>query len=294
MRIHEILTEAELDEINRRGFLKGLGAGAAGTVVGPATAKGGLIYGAPIPIHTDSDPPLKRTIKVIWNYKGDYKSLTDSDKKIITQSVYLLYLARISGENQLYKEAYKTVTEINDAFTDVDVGKVMNSVKEFLENLRVKNPNQFNSIQNAYFSKQNEILTAGNNLATQGPGAQSVIDPFASSTASKPNTTTTPPPSNKTQNISYNEKLMRAVKPHITLLDVDMPEVKKDYTNPAEVEVRTNGTGNIVYSYLGKSSGSKKWDDAVINAINKTKVLPLDEQGKSPRAMTFRFNPFDT
>lgn len=293
MRIHEILTEAELDEINRRGFLKGLGAGAAGTVVGPAKAQGGLIYGAPIPIHTDSDPPLKRTIKVIWNYKGDYKSLTDSDKKIITQSVYLLYLARISGENQLYKVAYKTVTEINDAFTDVDVGKVMNSVKEFLENLRVKNPNQFSSIQNAYFSKQNEILTAGNNLATQGPGAQSVVDPFASSTASKPTTASTPTSSNATRNISYNEKLMWAVKPHIILPDIDMPEVKKDYTNPAEVEVRTDGTGNIVYSYLGKSSGSKKWDDAVIKAINKTKVLPLDDQGKSPRAMAFRFNPFD-
>jgi colicin import membrane protein len=41
------------------------------------------------------------------------------------------------------------------------------------------------------------------------------------------------------------------------------------------------------------SSGSQAWDDAVLRAIDRTEVLPLDEKGKIPSVMDIGFRPKD-
>ena len=128
MRIHEILTEAELDEINRRGFLKGLGAAATGAASAPASAGGGLIYGAPIPIHTESDPPLKRTIKLIWNYKGRYESLTDSDKKQI-EALIRKEIKDFMGSNTIKQYEDKLIDLISK---ELKRGKLENDTKDIV------------------------------------------------------------------------------------------------------------------------------------------------------------------
>jgi len=65
--------------------------------------------------------------------------------------------------------------------------------------------------------------------------------------------------------------------------------------NPvAEIEVRTAPDGSIVGTpRVTKSSGVKSWDDAVVNAILKTEVLPRDLDGRIPAVISMRFKPKD-
>jgi colicin import membrane protein len=64
--------------------------------------------------------------------------------------------------------------------------------------------------------------------------------------------------------------------------------------NPAaEVEVRTSPDGTIISRKLVKSSGVKSWDDAVLNAIDKTEKLPPDTDGRVIPSLTLGFRPKD-
>lgn len=86
---------------------------------------------------------------------------------------------------------------------------------------------------------------------------------------------------------SYQGRLIARVKPNIVFLgDIS--------GNPsAEVDVRTAPDGTIISRKLTKSSGNKAWDDAVLNAIDKTEVLPRDTDGRVPPLIPFNFRPKD-
>ena len=86
---------------------------------------------------------------------------------------------------------------------------------------------------------------------------------------------------------NYAGRIVARVKPNIVFTE-DISG------NPrAEVEVRTSPDGTIVGSKLVKSSGSKSWDRAVLRAIDKTEVLPRNEDGIVPSPMTIGFRPRD-
>jgi len=64
--------------------------------------------------------------------------------------------------------------------------------------------------------------------------------------------------------------------------------------NPtAEMEVRTSPDGTIISRKILKSSGVKNYDDAVLNAIDKTERLPKDVDGRVPSALVISFRPKD-
>ncbi|WP_237219130.1 cell envelope integrity protein TolA [Rhodoferax aquaticus] len=64
--------------------------------------------------------------------------------------------------------------------------------------------------------------------------------------------------------------------------------------NPStEAEVRTLSDGTIMSVKIIKSSGVKSWDDAVINAINKTETLPRDVDGRVPPVLIIIHTPKD-
>ena len=64
--------------------------------------------------------------------------------------------------------------------------------------------------------------------------------------------------------------------------------------NPlATVEVRCSPTGQITGRKLLTASGVQAWDDAVLRAIDRTEVLPLDEKGRIPAVMQIDFRPKD-
>jgi colicin import membrane protein len=62
--------------------------------------------------------------------------------------------------------------------------------------------------------------------------------------------------------------------------------------NPAvEVEVRTSPSGAILARRIIKSSGHPPWDEAVLQAIDKTGTLPRDVAGRVPPQMIISFRP---
>lgn len=64
--------------------------------------------------------------------------------------------------------------------------------------------------------------------------------------------------------------------------------------NPAvEIDIRLAPDGRIVSSRIAKRSGVPEWDDAVLRAIERTEMLPRDENGKVPPAMTIVYRPRD-
>jgi colicin import membrane protein len=86
---------------------------------------------------------------------------------------------------------------------------------------------------------------------------------------------------------SYGGRIRARVKPNITYTE-------SLSTNPAaEVEVRTSPDGTIISRKLIKTSGVRSWDDAVLNAIDKTEVLPRDVDGRVPPVLTLVFRPKD-
>lgn len=171
----------QLDEITRRDLLKGAGAAAAGA----ATSKAGAGVGMypPVPIYTPSDPPLKRTAKTIWQYKGRYTDLTQDDLRSIVNAIYVLYLAKMSSDysgpiqgdstiQNVYDSAYTLLNDINDDYLDVDIGKSMNNIKQNLETTKSSDPNKFNSLQQNVLSNWHNLLGGARKLRSWGPSGK--------------------------------------------------------------------------------------------------------------------------
>lgn len=76
---------------------------------------------------------------------------------------------------------------------------------------------------------------------------------------------------------SYTAKLRARIIPNITFL---MDEGSGNPT--AFVEIRCAPDGTILSRRLLDPSGSPAWDKAVLDGIDKTRSLPLDERGRLP------------
>ena len=75
---------------------------------------------------------------------------------------------------------------------------------------------------------------------------------------------------------SYGGVLRAAIRPNVVFAE-------EIVGNPmATVEVRVAADGTIISQRLVKSSGNKNWDDAAVNAIIRTRVMPKDVDGRIP------------
>jgi colicin import membrane protein len=75
---------------------------------------------------------------------------------------------------------------------------------------------------------------------------------------------------------TYGAIVRAAIKPNVVFTE----EITG---NPmAKVEVRITLDGSIISTRLVQSSGNKAWDDAAINAIIRTRVMPKDIDGRIP------------
>lgn len=90
---------------------------------------------------------------------------------------------------------------------------------------------------------------------------------------------------------SYIGRLRAKVKPNITFPDALLQAMVGNPT--AEVEVTCSPTGKIESVDLLKSSGNSAWDQAVINGLRKTDILPRDIDGSVPTRLVFSFRPRD-
>ncbi|MEN9374276.1 MAG: cell envelope integrity protein TolA [Pseudomonadota bacterium] len=86
---------------------------------------------------------------------------------------------------------------------------------------------------------------------------------------------------------NYAGRIRARIKPNITYTETISG-------NPiAEVLVHIAPDGTILNRRLSKSSGVKSWDTAVLNAIDKTEVLPVDVDGRVQAEMVISFRPKD-
>jgi colicin import membrane protein len=86
---------------------------------------------------------------------------------------------------------------------------------------------------------------------------------------------------------NYAGRIRARIKPNITFTEDVVGNPR------AEVEVRTSPDGTILSRKLLSSSGNKSWDDAVLKAIDKTAILPRDEDGRVPPVLEISFRPKD-
>lgn len=85
----------------------------------------------------------------------------------------------------------------------------------------------------------------------------------------------------------YAGRIKARVRPNIVLA-ADIPG------NPvATVEVRCAPDGRIIGRKLIIPSGVPAWDDAVLRAIDRTELLPLNEQGRVPTPLLLELRPKD-
>lgn len=90
---------------------------------------------------------------------------------------------------------------------------------------------------------------------------------------------------------SYIGRLRAKVKPNITFPDNFLQSVVGNPT--ADVEVTCSPSGKIESVDLVKSSGNSAWDEAVLNGLRKTAILPRDVDGSVPTRLVFSFRPRD-
>ena len=84
---------------------------------------------------------------------------------------------------------------------------------------------------------------------------------------------------------SYAGRVRARIKPNITYIETIVG-------NPTtEIEVRTSPDGTIISSRITKPSGTKSWDTAALNAIEKTGALPRDENGRVPSSLIIVLSP---
>ena len=83
----------------------------------------------------------------------------------------------------------------------------------------------------------------------------------------------------------YAGRIKARIRPKILLTD------SIDGNPLATVEVRLAPDGTIVARKLIKSSGVKVWDEVVLRAIDKTEMLPRDEDGRVPPVIEIDFKP---
>ena len=90
---------------------------------------------------------------------------------------------------------------------------------------------------------------------------------------------------------SYLGRLRARIKPNITFSDAQLQTV---VGNPAaEVVVTCSPSGQIIGVKLKVKSGNEAWDQAVLNAVDKTGSFPRDENGNMPSEITFSLRPRD-
>ena len=83
---------------------------------------------------------------------------------------------------------------------------------------------------------------------------------------------------------SYFGRVAARIKPNVTYTDIISG-------NPiTEIEVSLSPNGDILGRHISKRSGNTAWDNAALNAIDKTEKLPLDN-GKVWSPLTIVLSP---
>lgn len=261
-----------LEDLTRRGFLKGIGA-AAGMAATGATASPfkhgeykdqmtGERQGRYSKVKADNK---NATLEILWPVSGQAMTIIDIPRATINFKIHGA-IGRIKigndpvqdfdlsmgdsgnyswGANLSADIARKILSHSGEVKIEVPIYRTGPEIFKFT----IEQDNITKSIP---YSKNSDIKTA------QSADSSNTDDRSA-------------PPS-----ASYLNRVKARISPNI----VGIPK------GDVSVEIKTSSDGTIISGKLVKSSGDLDWDRAVLNAIDKTEVLPRDIDGRVPSTIT--------
>ena len=297
----------KIHEIDRRGFLRGLGAAAMAGATGSAMAApfshgnykdqlSGENQGEYSTVKSDNGDAV---LEIDW--KGNRAFL------LLPRSITIYFQGHSSSNSYAYgrMKVNAKISDVNfyqlrrDNFNQVEIsGGAVDTIKKANGEVLFEVPvyNSSNKIFK-FTIEQDSISTSRNRAASTKKSAakkDGVNEPTNASDAqdirqsnldkmkqlSGSGNSTIP-------SASYAGRLVARIKPNITFTDEVVGNPK------AEVEVRTSSDGTILGRRLLSSSGNNAWDSAVLKAIDKTAVLPRDTNGSVPSTIHISFRPKD-
>ena len=78
----------------------------------------------------------------------------------------------------------------------------------------------------------------------------------------------------------YKEKIKASVMSNVS---------EQPSAGPVTVQIKSKPDGIILAKQLIRSSGDPDWDNAILQAIDKTEKLPTDIDGRTPTTMVMKF-----
>ena len=79
---------------------------------------------------------------------------------------------------------------------------------------------------------------------------------------------------------AYQEKIKASVMSNVS---------EQPSAGPVTVTIKSRLDGMILAKQLTRSSGDPAWDNAILQAIDKTEKLPTDINGRTPTTMVVKF-----
>ena len=78
----------------------------------------------------------------------------------------------------------------------------------------------------------------------------------------------------------YKEKIKARVMSNVS---------EQPSAGPVSIQIKSKPDGIILAKQLIRSSGDPDWDNAILQAIDKTEKLPTDIDGRTPTTMVMKF-----
>ena len=289
------VAEGSLEEIDRRGFLKGMGAAAAAGAAGSAMS-------APFNHGNHVD-------QMTGKENGKYSEVRSDNSNAVLSIQWPGHSwpgvwIEIPGATINFDSADGTTgrVKINGTVKEMSLDRVgsgsYSKAKTDIPPKSILTTSGDLWIEVPIYRKGNQIykFTIEPDLITKSiPDTPAMPSPSGNhQQATGPSSSYTGPSS------SYAGRVRAKLKPNIVFPEEARAQISGNpfgnpFGNPlAEVEVKASADGSITERKLIKSSGVKAWDDAVLRAIDKMETLPRDVDGRVPSPMVLSFRPKDT
>ena len=286
MKINQIISE-----IDRRGFLKGMGAAAIATAAGSADAAISTDDIAGWFISTETSkfgvPTQKHALKNDFIYDGSTLSFSIGNgqgREMLKPGSVVKFIAgggiqtaKVNDYGSVnftpYIKQLQNTNKVDIRFTYINRITRVERTHE-----REFDVSGFNEVIE-YFKNPQQYKKKDKTRDSSGWGDVQP-DSLRNSNLERMQNMSNP-------SASYAGRIRARIKPNITFTD-DIAG------NPSTgVELRTSPDGTIIGRNLISSSGNKSWDDAVLKAIDKTATLPRGEDGQVPSSLNLSFRPRD-
>ena len=278
MRLHEIIpNDPLLEDLSRRGFLKGVGAVAGSAATGAMAAPfrhgeykdqmSGKSQGKYSKVRADNG---NATLTLHWPGSDQPRIDIDLPGKTINFGASGAAGARVKIGNGPVIETYLNRGQSGNyswgAILDTNlVRKILTHSGELKIEVNIfrTGPEIFK------FTIEQDNITKS---IPKPEVKKSQAAPASDDSQDTDNVSTTP-------STGYQARIKARIMPNIT----------GNPTCKASVEIQSTNDGTIISRKLVKSSGDPAWDSELLKGIDKTSTLPRDVDGRVPQTITITF-----